>query len=295
MQKSELIYYLKNLRGILLNYPGACARRDKLLTSYELATTNRRVKILPFRCSSHTRKNTILIACIGAFFYVCTFAEFVYAFAQNAKVDFKFGGITAQILFYYLSVGMVVALFGFITLAFFIFSFRSDKKNYKRQVKEIEEQNDYLGQLRQHRDEIKEELDKADIEANMWKCALEESVKKEILPEKYLDEEIIARLIGYLENQRADNMKEALNLYESERREEIYNAQMMEYQEANLQMQRRAAAERQEILNQQAQLQASVDHAAREASLAGFMSALDVDATNRLRRELDEANGKIRI
>ena len=190
---------------------------------------------------------------------------------------------------------MVVALFGFITLAFFIFSFRSDKKNYKRQVKEIEEQNDYLGQLRQHRDEIKEELDKADIEANMWKCALEESVKKEILPEKYLDEEIIARLIGYLENQRADNMKEALNLYESERREEIYNAQMMEYQEANLQMQRRAAAERQEILNQQAQLQASVDHAAREASLAGFMSALDVDATNRLRRELDEANGKIRI
>lgn len=289
MQKSELIYYLKNLRGILLNYPGACARRDKLLTSYELATTNRRVRILPFRCSPSTKKRTLTIACIGTVVFIIVFIYYILTFKAVMRTGEN------PLFYYYMSVGQTVVNFECATLGVFLLSFRDDKRKYKQRVEEIKEENNYLDRLQQKRDEIKEELDKANIEANMWKCALEESVKKEILPEKYLDEEIIARLIGYLENQRADNMKEALNLYESERREEIYNAQMMEYQEANLQMQRRAAAERQEILNQQAQLQASVDHAAREASLAGFMSALDVDATNRLRRELDEANGKIRI
>lgn len=49
-----------------------------------------------------------------------------------------------------------------------------------------------------------------------------------MMPQAYLSSEVVAKCIFYLENKRADDLKEALNLYESERQLQLQTYQISE-------------------------------------------------------------------
>lgn len=109
---------------------------------------------------------------------------------------------------------------------------------FEKYKKDVEEKNEFLKSL-------DAEIENAERELAGLKPQIDAD---ESIPDVYKHFEALVSIIGYLENKRADSLKEAINLYESETRERLHNAKMEQYaktqaQEAQLQ---REAAERTE-------------------------------------------------
>lgn len=96
-------------------------------------------------------------------------------------------------------------------------------------------------------------------------------------------------IIGYLEEGRADNLKEALNLYSDEIHKENMAAEQRAYLEEELEIRRQTQAEVEQLRRDIAEGQAQ---AQREATVNGIIAAIGTDNAIRARKEIERANGK---
>ena len=119
---------------------------------------------------------------------------------------------------------------------------------------------------------------------------LEKYRDQRILHENYFARKPLLYMIGYLEEGRADNLKEALNLYSDEIHKENMVEEQRAYFEEELEIRRQTQAEVEQLRRDIAEGQAQ---AQREATVNGIIAAIGTDNAIRARKEIERANGKI--
>lgn len=142
------------------------------------------------------------------------------------------------------------------------------------------------------RDEILRSID-GEIEATERELAdfKPEIDTDETVPDIYKYSDVLGLIIGYLINRRADSLKEAINLYESEKREILHNVAMENYarmQTQNSQRQREAA----EQAARSAELQRQA--AERAASEAARQRQVAENAAEQQRRSAERIEAEAR-
>ncbi len=150
---------------------------------------------------------------------------------------------------------------------------------FEKYKKDVEEKNEFLKSLDAEIEDAERELAglKPQIDAD------------ESIPYVYKHFEALVSIIGYLENKRADSLKEAINLYESETREKLHNAKMEQYaktqaQEAQLQREAAERTERSAYLQRLAAERAASE-AARQRQVAENAAEQQRRASERMEAE----------
>ena len=168
---------------------------------------------------------------------------------------------------------------------------RSCLRGIDKKIKELEDKNKYLDCMqRTYAPKKLDEIAKAKREAERCLQTLEKYRDQGILHENYFARKPLVYIIGYLEESRADNLKEALNLYSDELHKENMAATQRAYLEEELEIRRQTQAEVEQLRRDIAEGQAQ---AQREATVNGIIAAIGTDNAIRARKEIERANGKI--
>lgn len=116
-------------------------------------------------------------------------------------------------------------------------------------------------------------------------------VSDSCLPGKYKSFNTVSTLLDYLTNMRADSIKEAINLYESESMQKAHNNAMRRAAEAQKEVLMRAEAERNAYIKAAAEAQ---QQAAYEAELQRIAAQSMADNVAKQRRAAEDALDEIR-
>lgn len=127
---------------------------------------------------------------------------------------------------------------------------------------------------------------------NVRKATVESVIVSEpCLPGKYKSFNAVSTLLDYLTNMRADSIKEAINLYESESMQKAHNNAMRRAAEAQKEVLMRAEAERNAYIKAAAEAQ---QQAAYEAELQRIATQSMADNAAKQRRAAEDALDEIR-
>ena len=127
---------------------------------------------------------------------------------------------------------------------------------------------------------------------NVRKATVESVIVSDpCLPGKYKSFNAVSTLLDYLTNMRADSIKEAINLYESESMQKAHNNAMRRAAEAQKEVLMRAEAERNAYIKAAAEAQ---QQAAYEAELQRIAAQSMADNVAKQRRAAEDALDEIR-
>lgn len=161
---------------------------------------------------------------------------------------------------------------------------RADKRNEEKYLlqhkcerqaayqKDIDERNEEIRTHRENAARLSCELDNCQKRLASLKSSLQESVSAVAadasLPAAYKKKEIVITIIEYLENLRADSLKEAINLYEYESRMNAHNSSMRQAAWERVNQSRLQAEAYERMAAEAARQSAAAENAARDARRA---------------------------
>lgn len=284
MTKAELIAYLKRIYNLVCNLEGA--QMGKEAREQEYRDMGKRY-VIPKRqigCGP-------LIGCICLF--VFSLLVFILVGKILREASFSLGEALQNpkvlfIRFLEVAPGVLMGLAGIVG----IFCIRYFcLKDVDKEIEEARKKNEYMDCMQKTYSAQKlDEIEKAKREVERYRQALQQYRNQGILHENYFARKPLVYIIGYLEEGRADNLKEALNLYSDEIHKENMAAAQHAYFEEELEIRRQTQAEVEQLRRDIAEGQAQ---AQREATVNGIIAAIGTDNAIRARKEIERANGKI--
>ena len=284
MTKAELISYLKRVYGFICNLERA--RANVKAKEQEYAALGNRYAIPLRRLDGVQKVICIVILAVVSVPAFWTVGSTIFALLTAKREIQNYGMLISMIIMLlFLS---IIGAGGLVGVYFFR---RSCLKTIDKQIKELEDKNKYLDCMqRTYAPKKLDEIAQAKREAERYLQTLEKYRDQGILHENYFARKPLVYIIGYLEEGRADNLKEALNLYSDEIHKENMAAAQRAYLEEELEIRRQTQAEVEQLRRDIAEGQAQ---AQREATVNGIIAAIGTDNAIRARKEIERANGKI--
>lgn len=284
MTKAELISYLKGAYTAQNDLDAALDEQAKRRRSYES---------LGFRLSLPPRKmpGGAKVACIILSIYdACVF------FALISTVGKAIGSGNAAEFFEPDRIfrGVVIFLFGVLGIGLIALIRRISLRKVDREIerRRIENQEREKAQV-ELAAERKQAMDAASRQVAACGQIVQKYKSQGILHERYFSKNVLECIIEYLEAGRADDLKEALNLYEDEKRQNIMIENQRDFYEEQLEIQRQGLENQQQLQEGLSQLQEELAQGRRKAAIDGIISAIGTDNAIRARKEIERANGKI--
>lgn len=284
MTKAELISYLKQIYNLICGLESA--RANVKVREQEYTALGNRYALPGRRLDGVQIIICIVILALISFPSFWTVGNTV-SDLLTSKREIQNPGMLISILIVLLVLS-IVGVGGIVGVYYFR---RACLRMLDKRIKEIEEKNEYLECMQKtYAPKKLDEIAKAKREAARYLQTLEKYRDQGILHENYFARKPLVYIIGYLEEGRADNLKEALNLYSDEIHKENMAAEQRAYLEEELEIRRQTQAEVEQLRRDIAEGQAQ---AQREATVNGIIAAIGTDNAIRARKEIERANGKI--